>query len=152
MRTYDVAAFQIPAQPFEPAPQKLWELDGAGRAVTGILKLAQRVLIELNTVRGSQPFNLRAGTSLLPFARQGRIRNEIDAHVYFQYAVGELQQNLIPDELTDEPADEKFSALTILSLTFTPVRLSYTLRLVSQDGDSRELILPVSTIPAGTDA
>jgi hypothetical protein len=39
-----------------------------------------------------------------------------------------------------------------LSLTFTPVRLSYTLRLVSQDGDSRELILPVSTIPAGTDA
>lgn len=147
MRTYDVAAFQIPTNILLPSPQKLWELDGAGRAVTGILKLAQHVLLELNTVRGSHPFAPKKGTSLLTFVRQGRIRNEIDAHVFFQYSVGELQQNLIADELADEPADEKFSRLEVLSLTFTPVRLTYQLELTSRAGSTRELLLPVATIP-----
>lgn len=146
-RTYDVVAFQIPAHVYQPTDQRLWELDGSGRAVTGILKLAQRVLLELLTVRGSKPFDQNSGTSLLSFIRQGRIRNEIDAHTYFQYAVVELQQNLQTAAADGDPDDERFASLSVLSLTFTPLQLSYRLKLLSAAGDTRELTLPVSTLP-----
>jgi hypothetical protein len=147
MRTYDVVAFQIPPNPLQPSPQKLWELDGAGRAVTGILKLAQHALLELLTVKGSRPFNQASGTSLLSFVRQGLIRNEVDAYVYFQYAVGELQQNLLAAETAADPDDERFVSLVILSVTFTPQQVSYRTQLTSRAGTARELILPVATAP-----
>ena len=147
MRTYDVAAFQAPPTPTQQAPQQLWELSGNGHAVTGIIKLAQIVLLELLTVKGSQPFTPARGTSLLQFARQGRIRNEIDAHVYFQYAVGELEQNLATDVTSDTPDDERFAALDVLSVTFSFERVAYRLRLTSVAGDTRELILPVTALP-----
>lgn len=146
-RTYDVVAFQLPANIALPDDQRLWELDGTGRAVTGIMKLAQRVLLELLTVRGSRPFQQDTGTSLLAFIRQGIIRNEIDAHTYFQYAVTELQQNLLLTQQDTDPDDEVFASLNVISLTFTPLQLSYRLKLLSRAGDSRELNLPVSTLP-----
>ena len=147
MATYDIAAFQLPTHTFQAADQRLWELDGTGRAVTGILKLAQRVLLDMLTVKGSKPFALNDGTSLLSFVRQGRIRNEIDAYTYFQYAVGELQQNLQVEEQSDDPPDERFGSLKIVSLTFTPLQLSYSLKLLSLSGDSRTLTLPVPIMP-----
>lgn len=147
MATYDIAAFQLPAHAYLVTDQRLWELDGTGRAVTGILKLAQRVLLDLLTVKGSKPFDTNAGTSLLNFVRQGRIRNEIDAHTYFQYAVGELQQNMQDEETTDDPPDERFASLSIISLTFTPLQLAYSLKLLSMSGDSRTLTLPVPIMP-----
>jgi hypothetical protein len=147
MGTYDVAAFQLPANFTMPEDQALWALDGTGHAVTGILKLAQRVLLQLLTVRGSQPFSPNTGTSLLSAVRQGQVRNEIDAYMYFQYAVSELRTNLQADGQPTDPADERFADLAVTSLTFTPLQLSYSLKLTSASGDSRALTLPVSTLP-----
>lgn len=146
-QTYDVVAFQMPDSASQPSPQQLWELDGAGRAVTGIVKLAQVVLLELLTVKGSMPFAQSRGTSLLMFVRQGSIRNEVDAHVYFQYAVGELLQNLAAEETADTPDDERAVSLEIDNVTFSFDRLVYNLTLTSVAGTTRQLSLPVATIP-----
>lgn len=148
MATYDVAAFQtaVPTSSL-PTPQELWALDGEGRVITGVVKLVQRFLLELLTIRGSVPFAPLAGSSLLSIARAGRIRSDVDAYVFFQYAVGEIEPNLQAVETDTDPPEERFRDAEILSVTFTNTYLSYRVRITTAAGTTRELVVPLRAIP-----
>ena len=146
MATYDVAAFQTNTHSLAEVPQELWDLaSGNGTILTGILSLAQRFVLELFTVKGSKPFATNRGSSLLTFVRTGLIRNDIDAYTFFQYAVAEVQANLQSDELATDPADERFDSAEILSVTFTPETLVYSIGLNSRAGTQRVLTVPLTT-------
>lgn len=142
--TYDVAAFQGTGSSAIPVLQDLWGPDGDGRLVSGILKLAQRFLLELLTIQGSMPFNQSRGSSLLMFVRQGQIRSEIDANVLFRYCVSQVQTNLVLDQLPTDDPSELYQSVTVNSVTFSPSRLVYSLTLVSQAGTTRVLVLPLA--------
>lgn len=147
MQTYDIAIFHPAARPSDPCLQQLWSGQSRGLVVTGIVKLAQRFLLELLTVRGSMPFQQERGSALLQIVREGRIRNEIDAHVFFHYAVGQIEPNLLADETVQDPTDERYGSIDILGVTFAGSRLSYQVKLNSLAGDSRVLTVPLSDVP-----
>jgi len=144
MTTYDVAVFQVPPSPAVPDLQQLWGGDGGGRLLTGIRKLAQRFLLELLTIRGTIPFHPTRGSDLLSYAKTGQIRSEVDAHVLFQYAVGQVEVNLRADELTTDELDEQYASVSVVSVTFTPIKLIYRLTLTSRAGNSRVVTLPLA--------
>lgn len=144
MITYDIALFQVPPSPSVPDLQRLWGDDGGGRMLTGIRKLAQRFLLELLTIKGTIPFAASRGSDLLAFAKTGRIRSEVDAHMLFQYAVGQVEVNLRADELPTDELDEQYSSVSVTSVTFTPLKLIYRLTLTSRAGSSRVVTLPLS--------
>lgn len=148
MATYDVAAFQTNINSPAPVPQELWDLAGGdGMLITGIVKLCQMFLLEIFTVRGSMPFEPDRGSSLLTFVRTGKIRSDIDAHVYFQYAVQEVKQNLIAEEDANTPDDERLSSVEVLSVAFTYEQLTYRVKLNSVAGSSRVVSVPLTTTP-----
>lgn len=144
MKTYDLAVFQTSGSPVTPDMQVLWGVDGDGVLLTGIRKLAQRFLLELLTIRGSMPFAQDRGSSLMVFVKEGRIRSEVDAHMYFQYAVGEIEPNLFGDVLSTDDHDEQYKSVTIDSITFTPTHLAYKISLTSVAGTSRTVTLPLA--------
>jgi len=145
--TYDIAVFQPAVKPGDESAQQLWADANTGLVVTGIVKLAQRFLLELLTVRGSMPFHLERGSALLQFVREGRIRNEVDAHTYFQYAVGQIEPNLYADELATDPPEELYTSVDVLGVTFSRDVLSYRIKLNSAAGEFRVLSVPLSVIP-----
>jgi len=146
--TYDVAAFQTDPANTGVVPQELWSLtSGDGLLVTGIIKLCQRFLLELFTVKGSIPFDTDRGSSLLTFVRQGNIRNDIDAYIYFQFAVQEVKQYLQSQELATDDPDEQFQTLTIDSVAFSYTAITYHVTLTSNAGSSRVVSVPLTTSP-----
>jgi len=148
MSTYDIGAFQTNPKDTGFVPQELWDLHGGdGILVTGIIKLCQRFLLELLTVKGTIPFDTKRGSSLLTFVRTGQIRNDIDAYVYFQYSIQEVLQNLWGDELTTDPNDERIKSVDINSVSFLKNVIVYSVQLNSMAGASRQVQIPLQTLP-----
>lgn len=146
IKTYDIAAFAPSGSSAKPDSQLLWTETGQGLVVTGIVKLSQRFLLELLTVRGSMPYAPTRGSVLLNRAREGRIRSEIDAHTYFQYAAGQVRSTLLSEETADDPANERYDSVEILSVSFAAGWVSYNIKLLSLAGEARTLTLPLAVI------
>jgi hypothetical protein len=145
-RTYDLAAFiQVPGAPDTPSM-----FANSGQGLTGVRKLGQRLILELLTPRGSMRFRPTAGTGLMTTIQQGRITNELDAHMYMQAALTEAETNLLDYELPEDPDDERYLRATIKDVAFEPGQLVYRIQLETLAGTDAEILVPVDTLPRGS--
>ena len=71
----------------------------------------------------------------------------IYAYVYFQYSIQEVLQNLWGDELTTDPNDERIKSVDINSVSFLKNVIVYSVQLNSMAGASRQVQIPLQTLP-----
>lgn len=118
---------------------------GSGQLCTGIQKLAQRFLLELFTETGSMFFQPNRGCVFMTLARQGKLRTIVDVRAAFSAAVIDIYKILTSEETTDMPKDEKFKTATLLAVATSPGFISITVRVVSQAGLARQVVMPINT-------
>ena len=145
--TYDLAIFVPGPSLAVPSKMQLFDATDPGLVVTGIVKLAQRFLLTLLTPVGSRPFAPASGTRLLPTIRTGNIANELDARMAMLFAISDAEMQLVNEEdPTTDPADERFLNAEVLQVSFLSRGISYTLRLTSRAGTTREVTLPLRSV------
>jgi phage gp46-like protein len=146
-RLYDLSIFQgKKSTGMVRLTQELFG-DNSGAICTGIDKLAQRVAIELLTDTSSAPYAGDRGTALLSAVRRGELRTETDVYMAFSLAAARILQLFRSLELDTDPDDERLTELDVVTLQLEPDRLKLTMRIVTQAGDSREVILPITVLP-----
>ena len=118
---------------------------GSSQLCTGLVKLAQRVCLELLTERGSVAYRPSAGTDFMKTMRSGRVRTELDVFSAFSMAVSQLEQNLSKLEEEDDEDDERYSDLTLTSVTIASGLLTLGARLTSRAGVGADIELPVAS-------
>lgn len=114
-----------------------------GEICTGIQKLAQRFLLKLLTERGSMTFRPREGTDFMTRLRLGQLRTQLDVFVAFSASLLDVKTQLLSEQLTTDPLDEKYASASILGLVSGPGYVAITIQIISQAGDSRQAILPI---------
>lgn len=114
----------------------------AGMICTGIQKLAQRVMVELLTRTGTLPYAPTRGTRLMTLLLQGTVNTQLDAIQAMNGALVELKTNLQGEETAADPDDERYDSTEVLSVTFAPGNVQYSLYVHSRAGTGRKIILP----------
>ena len=117
-----------------------------GFVVTGVNKLAQRLLILLLTERGSLRYLPEVGTFLITDARLGLWRTLADVQQSAHSALLDVRRQLVLAESEDDPADEKVDNIELLSATLQGDRASLHLQVSSLAGDTRAFIAPLSFV------
>ena len=146
-RTYDIVAFQPPTGSGTVPASLTFNDGGTGEAITGIYKLAQRVLIEFLTETGSMPFLPARGTSFMTAVRQGLLRTDLDIHQQFAFAAGALARNLTAEDAATDPDDEKLGTIELGTVTFSGDLLILPITVTSRAGTSVVVQAPITTSP-----
>lgn len=147
-RTYDLVALHgVRSSGDVLLSQTLVEPGNPGEICTGIQKLAQWFVVELLTEEGTVPLDATRGTQLLSLLRQGRLRNDVDVRIAFNFAVGRIQGIANQLESDTMPADERFKDAVLLSLTLQPDSASFLIQVISRAESTFAFILPISTLP-----
>lgn len=136
----DIAAFRNLDQPGQPLAQELIGFDG-GAEITGIYKLAQRVVLELMTERGSLVYAPTRGTYLLTELKEG-VLSELDVMSAFSRARRQVIYNLRNEEVATDSDDERISDLQIAQLIISPETLTIKLKVTSKAGGSTTVEIP----------
>lgn len=145
-RTIDLLAFQGATATGEKLLSQVLVAEGeSGQVTAGIQKLAQRWYLEMLTEMGTIPYDLLRGTGLMFDARNGIIRTTVEAEQSFALASKEAETNLILEEDTDMPEDERYGSITLDNVTVTADRVIYRATLRSLSGESREVLMPLTT-------
>lgn len=148
-RRFDVLAFRGSDRSVGAASQTLFDGANGGEVCTGPQKLAQRWALEFLTVRGSMGFHLSSrGTDFMRWARQGLIRTEFDVRSYFNFAAQQARINLLNEELDDTPDDERLDRADLQQISLLVDGLELAAAVRSLAGESRQVILPISIVPA----
>lgn len=113
----------------------------------GVQKLAQRWLLEFLTERESMPGLPMRGTDFMTRVRQGRIRTEAALQAAFAFAEYDARINLQKEEEITWPDDERLAGVNLLSVTFLPGYANLRVGITSRAGVSRDIILPITTLP-----
>ena len=124
-------------------PTALAAAGEGGRAATGIVKLAQRFLLELLTPRGSQIYNPTRGSSLLPEIQEGRIRTPIAASTAGSRAILTAKRSLLAEESSTDPDDERYGSARVRSAEVTSNSVIYAFELTSRAA-AATVILPLN--------
>lgn len=147
-RAYDLVAFQgIKAAGVALTPQALTAPPTMGNVCTGAAKLAQRFLLEFLTPLGSMPFNPSRGCSFLPALMRGELTTEVAVFTAFAYSVAEIENAMRLDARDTDPLDERFADAELIGLALLPGKLTLSIQLTTEAGDTRPVILPIPIIP-----
>lgn len=147
-RRYDFLAFEnIDRQKETRLNLLLFSDNNSGQIATGVQKLSQRWLLEFTTERGSMTGLPTRGSEFMRQVRLGRLRNQGDVFYAFLYNELLVRQNLRTEETDDMPDDERIANAEPLSISFLPGYANLRIQINSRAGTSREVILPVSTLP-----
>jgi hypothetical protein len=159
-RKYDYLALQNTVGPGErKLGLELFNENTSGKITTGVQKLAQRWLLEFLTETGSIPALPDRGCLFMRQARTGRFRTPINIRSAFALADMNIRRNLQAEETSDMPDDERFADAELLNAAVLPgenvsqnsgttaVFLTLGVKITSLAGDSREIILPINTLP-----
>ena len=144
-RTVDVLAFPGPVAPLDNLMSQVLALPGQGGEVcTGIIKLAQRWLLEFMTETGSMLYTPDRGCDFLTQLRTGQLRTTNDVQQAFAMSAVQVQLNLWAEDPATAPDDELLASATLLSLTITGATLQLYIELLSQAGTTRIVVLPLA--------
>ena len=144
-RQVDVLAFDGATKFGAVALQQVLAQPGEGGKVTaGIQKLAQRFLLELLTIRGSILYDPTRGTNFLAEAQAGQLNTQLDVYGAFARAVKVASVNLISDESSTDPLDERFKSASIDSIAVAPGVARIFVTLASRAENNRTVLLPIS--------
>ena len=149
-RKFDILAFRGAREVGETAlAQTLFDSTNGGEVCTGVQKLAQRWDLEFLTIRGSMPFHMsRRGTAFLAAARRGLLRTELDVQTQFNFAALEIQLNLREEDTEDTHPEERLATATLTGVMLSTTQLSLSVRITSQAGEQRVVILPIAVTPS----
>lgn len=143
-RTVDVVAFDGLEQGREAQLElTLAAPGGGGKVVTGVQKLVQRFLLEVFKEAGSDPYSTR-GTTFMTEAKAGYLNSVPDIHGAFARAILTATINLQEEETGTEPDDERFASAEVLQVTLVDGTASIWVKLLSQAGEDRAVIFPIS--------
>lgn len=143
-RTVDLLAFDGAKASGEAKLIPVLVLPGqSGALITGIEKLVQRFLIELLTERGSLEYQPSRGTFFLTRIRAGIVRTSQDLFSEFTIAEVELRNNLILEESTTDPDDERYQESRLLSALLFGDQANLSIQVTSRAGESRTVIYPL---------
>lgn len=149
-RTADILAFRgmfpAPAGLDQLLAQELVSTNDGGALVTGIEKLAQKVLITLLTKLGSKLLQPNDGCLFMLDAQQGQWRTPADVIQSFYGARLTVRRQIQAEELTTDPADERWGDLLLVSVTLSAGKAALTLQLTSLAGSAYTFITPI-TVP-----
>lgn len=147
MTTYDLAVFSQSSLTPTPlrAGQSFYDNRG-GQAVTGVLKLSQRWLLEFLTERGSTPFAPTTGTQFVTEVRQGLIPDESAARLAFASAAADAAAAVRVQERETDPADERLDSVTLDDVMVRFGVVTLTVTITSLAGESRTVVQPLAQV------
>ena len=149
-RKYDYLGLQNTSQTRETRlGLALFTADNNGQICVGAQKLAQRWLLEFMTETGSMPGTPDRGCSFMRAVRQGSLRSQVEVAALFSSANASIQDNLQAEEYDGMPDDERFVGADLLSVSVLPGSMQLSVKINSLAGESRAVIVPVSTLPTG---
>lgn len=147
-RRYDLLAFEgVQPEKESRLSLLLFSEKNSGQICTGVQKLAQRWLLEFLTERGSMLGKPERGCEFMRLVRTGRLRNQTDVFYAFSDAETVVQQNLRQEETDAMEDDERISSAEPISISFLPGYAQLRIEITSLAGNTKEIILPVSTLP-----
>jgi hypothetical protein len=123
----------------------LLDEESTGEICTGIVKLAQRVLLEFLTIQGSIPHQPDRGCEMMQSLQTGKARTTADVRAIFALSELDVRANLQGEELEEDPADERYLRSTLKSVTVAPGQVTLSFELQSR-ADRATVILPVSIV------
>ena len=149
-RRFDVLALQgVQPSGDIQLTQTLFNLANGGEVCTGIQRLAQRWTLEFMTIRGSMPYHMAGrGSDFMLWVKHGLLRSEFDVRAYFNFAAQQVKTNLINEETTDMPDDERLQQATLQQIVLFDGSLGLSVNVSSLAGTTRDVILPISITPA----
>lgn len=125
----------------------LYSDDNAGKICAGPQKLAQRWLLEFLTERGSMPGLPERGCDFMKFVRQGTLKTQLNVTQTFHAANMRIRVTLQNEEYEGMPDDERLDDAELLSVGLLPGYMNLGIAITSRAGDSREILVPVATLP-----
>lgn len=138
---------------------ELFNADTAGKICVGVQKLAQRWLLEFLTESGSMPGAPNRGCNFMRAARTGRLRTVLNVQTLFAASNMVVRRNLLAEETSEMPADERFADAELLNTVVVPgfiadqksgtsiVYLNMRVKITSLAGDEHTAIFPIETLP-----
>jgi hypothetical protein len=126
---------------------ELFNASSNGQICTGVQKLAQRWLLEFMTETGSMPGLPDRGCEFMVHVRQGRLRTQIEIQALFSATELDVRRNLQREEYDDMPDDERLAFAELLSSAILPGYVQIRVKINNRLGDTREIIVPVATLP-----
>lgn len=116
---------------------------GENTLVAGILKLAQKVLLELLTSQGSMPYNSDIGSSFLTTLSKRNIYSEYDVFMTFALASASVKQHLQLQETEDMPTSEKLRDIKLKKIVAVPETLLLTVTVTNQENKTIDITIGV---------
>ena len=151
-RTVDLLAFGPPAGGYIPGTDQLLAQSfvgagaGGGAVVTGVEKLAQRVLLTLLTRAGTLAFQPALGTTFLDDAQSGQWRTEADVELSFYAAKLDLVRQVQGMQTAADPPDEQLVTVDLDSATLAGTHVTLHLTLVTAAGTGRTFLAPIPVV------
>jgi hypothetical protein len=147
-RRYDLLAVEgVQREKDSKLDLVLFSEKNSGQLCVGIQKLAQRWLLEFLTEIGSMAGKPERGSYFMTAVRTGRLHNQTDVIYAFTYAESTIRPVLQAEETDDMPADERLARAELISVAFFAGYAEIKVAIHSVAGNSRTVIMPVSTIP-----
>ena len=112
--------------------------------VNGVMKVAQRWLMEFYTEKESMPLLPTRGCSFMTELRNGHLRTEADVFQRFLIAQGEIESNLLDDEEETDSDDEIYQSAVLSELVIDQHKLTLYVTLTTRAGTAVTLTAPVS--------
>jgi hypothetical protein len=116
--------------------------------VAGVHKLAQKYLLELFTVLGSQPDYPDYGTKLIATLLGGNLQSVAHVTHVFNIASWKVVKKLRREQKgeADIPSDEQMNTVTLQKVTVLNDEIRFSAKLFTRAGQTLDLILPVAGI------
>ncbi len=121
-----------------------------GLIVAGIQKLVQRFMIELLTERSTVYGQPRRGCDFMTRLLRNSLNTSLAVEQAFNSAVIDIQRNLLLEETSDMPTDERFGSAVLRNLSVNRGEVVLYVALTSAAGTEHEVLLPIATTPGPT--
>ena len=144
-RTLDLSLLQgvrADGAPHPIAPGLVPTGSDQGLVCAGVQKLVQRAIVALLTA--SRPLEPTAGVPFLTELRSGRLRTASDVSSAFARSANAVERQLVADESTSDPDDERLSTLELASIDLSvPGAIALTITVTSRAGTSGVALVPI---------
>lgn len=120
-------------------------LPSPGKSCDGIVKLAQRWLLEFLTEKGSIKFQPERGSNFVTRLRNGNIATESDVFLAFASAAADVGGNLRNAEEAEDPDTERLGYARLTKVSLSSYGLGLSILVVSAAGQSQAIDLPFSS-------
>lgn len=147
MNTYDLLVFSgYTPNKLYPAGMTLFSGGNSSQACTGIVKLAQRWLMEFLTELGSQTNTPTRGCLFMTLFRNGQLQTESAVTAQFIFCSVGISNNLQSDNTAATPADEILDSASLDTIVIQPGNLQLAITITSAAGNSVQLYAPIGAV------